>query len=74
MIKHIRCPACGRYRKLGHENRAGTDKAYSKDCMSYKNYTLSRSNIYNNNKEAEKIGEIMSEVPGIGSTDLKETT
>lgn len=32
MKKQIRCLACGRRRKPGHEKRCGTDKAYHKDC------------------------------------------
>ena len=32
MKSMIRCSACGRKRKLGHEKRVGTDKAYSPDC------------------------------------------
>lgn len=38
MKRHIRCTACGRQRKKGHEKRAGTDKAYSPDCITYEQW------------------------------------
>lgn len=36
MKSMIRCQACGRRRKAGHENRAGTKTAYSPQCQKYK--------------------------------------
>ena len=35
MRNMIRCSACNRRRKKGHEKRVGTDKAYSPDCKTY---------------------------------------
>jgi hypothetical protein len=33
VTKHLRCQACGRKRKKGHEKRVGTKLAYSTDCV-----------------------------------------
>jgi hypothetical protein len=41
MKKHIRCIACGRQRKVSHEKRCGTDKAYSKGCLTYEDFKKS---------------------------------
>ena len=38
MKKNIRCVACGRKRKISHENRCGTDKAYNPDCKKYEDF------------------------------------
>jgi len=38
MKNMIKCGACGRRRKKGHEKRVGTDKAYSKNCKTYADY------------------------------------
>ena len=35
MKSMLRCSACHRRRKPGHEKRVGTDKAYSKECKKY---------------------------------------
>jgi len=35
MKRMIRCPACGRQRKVGHEKRVGTPLAYSPQCIRY---------------------------------------
>jgi hypothetical protein len=50
MKKNIRCEACGRKRKPGHEKRCGTKKAYSEKCQKYE---VVKAEI-DKKKEAEK--------------------
>ena len=39
MRSNNRCPGCGRVHKKAHDNRVGTDKAYSTECVKYKTNT-----------------------------------
>ena len=38
MKSHIRCTACGRRRKPGHEKRVGTKNTYNPACQTYEDY------------------------------------
>lgn len=43
MIKHMRCPACGRHHKRGHEKRVDTAMAYSPYCIKLPRHPENRS-------------------------------
>lgn len=38
MKRNMRCVACGRQRKQGHEKRCGTPKSYAKECKRYEDF------------------------------------
>ncbi|MCK9434775.1 MAG: hypothetical protein M0R32_08120 [Candidatus Cloacimonetes bacterium] len=54
----IRCSACGRRRKPGHEKRVGKKEAYNKDCLTYGKWKeIDQERKAKEKAEKEKVNE-----------------